>query len=68
MDRYIVWPGQATAYKLGQLQILALRNKAEKALGAKFDVRKFNNQVVDHGGLPLEILNTVVNQWISAQQ
>ena len=68
VDRYIVWPGQATAYKLGQLQILALRNKAEKALGAKFDVRKFNNQVVDHGGLPLEILNTVVNQWISAQQ
>jgi len=68
VDRYIVWPGQATAYKLGQLQILALRNKAEKALGAKFDVRKFNNQIVDHGGLPLEILNSVVNQWISAQQ
>ena len=65
VDRYIVWPGQATAYKLGQLQILALRKKAETALGPKFDVRKFNNQIVDHGGLPLEILNSVVNQWIT---
>ncbi|PRC91046.1 DUF885 domain-containing protein [Solimicrobium silvestre] len=68
VDRYIVWPGQATGYKLGQLEIIALRNKAEKTLGAKFDIRKFNNQVVDHGGLPLEILNNVINQWIVTQQ
>ncbi len=67
VDRYIVWPGQATAYKLGQLQILALRKKAEKALGTRFDVRQFNNQVVDHGGLPLKVLNDVIDQWIVAQ-
>lgn len=68
VDRYIVWPGQATAYKLGQLEIIALREKAEKTLGAKFDIRKFNNQIVDHGALPLAILDEVINQWIVSQK
>ena len=52
-DRYLVWPGQATAYKVGEQVILALRRKAESELGARFDVRRFHNAVIDHGGLPL---------------
>jgi len=67
VDRYIVWPGQATSYKLGQLEIIALRDKAQQALGAKFDIRRFNNQVVDHGALPLDTLDKVINQWIVSQ-
>ena len=67
VDRYIVWPGQATAYKLGQLEIHALREKAHAALGAKFDVRQFNNEIIDHGGLPLDILNAEVEGWIARQ-
>lgn len=67
VDRYIVWPGQATAYKLGQLEIHALREKAHSTLGEKFDVRQFNNEIIDHGGLPLDILNTEVDGWIARQ-
>jgi uncharacterized protein (DUF885 family) len=67
VDRYIVWPGQATAYKLGQLEIRALHDKAHSALSAKFDVRKFNNEILDHGGLPLDILNAEVERWIGRQ-
>jgi uncharacterized protein (DUF885 family) len=68
VDRYIVWPGQATAYKLGQLEIHALREKAHATLGAKFDVRQFNNEILDHGGLPLDILNVEVERWIASQR
>lgn len=68
VDRYIVWPGQATAYKLGQLRIQALRDKAKATLGPKFDVRKFNNAIVDHGGMPLEVMNLVIDRWIAQQK
>jgi uncharacterized protein (DUF885 family) len=67
VDRYIVWPGQALAYKLGQLQIRKLRTEAEEKLGAKFDVRKFHDAVLENGALPLNVLQNKVEQAIEAQ-
>jgi len=67
VDRYIVWPGQALAYKLGQLKIRELRTEAEKKLGAKFDVRKFHDAVLESGALPLSVLDKRVREWIAAQ-
>ncbi len=68
VDRYIAWPGQALAYKLGQLEILRLREEARQKLGAKFDLRAFHDEVVGSGPLPLGVLHTQVESWISAQQ
>jgi uncharacterized protein (DUF885 family) len=68
VDRYIVWPGQATAYKVGEQRILALRARAREALGAKFDIRRFHNAVLDHGSLPLTVLDNVIDEWIKAER
>jgi uncharacterized protein (DUF885 family) len=64
VDRYIVWPGQAASYKLGELVIKALRREAEQRLGARFDVRDFHAQVLDTGALPLAVLQAKVRRWI----
>jgi uncharacterized protein (DUF885 family) len=68
VDRYIVWPGQATAYKIGQLEILGLRDKAQKALGDKFDLRAFHDHVLDSGALPLDVLDAQIDGWIASQR
>jgi uncharacterized protein (DUF885 family) len=67
IDRYISWPGQALAYKLGQMRIQALRAEAEKALGERFDIRAFHDQLLGMGALPLSVLDTEMRSWIAAQ-
>jgi uncharacterized protein (DUF885 family) len=62
--RYVVWRGQATGYKLGQLKIKALRAKARAALGDRFDLRRFHNAVIDNGALPLAVLEQLIDEWI----
>ena len=64
IERYIVWPGQATSYKMGMLKILELRKKAQDALGEKFDIRKFHTIVLDQGIVPLFILEDIIDEWI----
>jgi uncharacterized protein (DUF885 family) len=68
VDRYIVWPGQALAYKIGQLKIEELRTLAERELGAKFDKRKFHDVVLENGAVPLTLLESHVRAWISSQK
>jgi uncharacterized protein (DUF885 family) len=58
-----VWPGQALAYKLGQLKIRQLRTEAERKLGARFDVRKFHDAVLENGAVPLNVLEAHMNGW-----
>ncbi|HEY2894418.1 MAG TPA: DUF885 domain-containing protein, partial [Pirellulales bacterium] len=65
VDRYISWPGQATAYKMGELKIRQLRKKAEEQLGAKFDVRTFHDAVLGSGAVPLDVLEANIEQFIS---
>jgi uncharacterized protein (DUF885 family) len=67
IDRYIVWPGQALAYKIGQLKISALRAKAQQALGDKFDIRDFHDELLKDGALPLDRLEEKMNAWIKTQ-
>ena len=67
VDRYIVWPGQALAYKIGQMKIRDLRREAEAKLGAKLDVRKFHDAVLEQGAVPLGLLEKHMEGWIAAQ-
>jgi len=67
IERYIVWPGQATAYKTGQLAIIRMRSKAEAALGEAFNLREFNEMILEDGAMPLGILDEKVERWIAEQ-
>ncbi|WP_051830924.1 MULTISPECIES: DUF885 domain-containing protein [Streptomyces] len=67
IDRYIAWPGQATAYLIGRRELVRHRERAQAALGARFDVREFHHQLIGHGSLPLGVLDELVADWIAAQ-
>lgn len=67
-DRYIAWPAQALSYKLGQLKIRELRERAKKELGPKFDIRKFHDEMLDGGTLPLDLLEARTDKWIAQQK
>ncbi len=66
-DRYIAWPGQALAYKMGQLKIRELREKAKAQLGPHFDIRAFHDEILDGGAMPLDLLDARVTRWIGGQ-
>lgn len=68
IDRYIAWPGQALAYKIGQLRILELKEKARKELGDDFDIRAFHDTVLGNGAVPLKVLERIVNDWIETEK
>ncbi len=68
VDRYIAWPAQALGYKMGQLKILELRDRAKTALGPKFDLKAFHDTVIDSGALPIDVLEKQVDAWIATQK
>jgi uncharacterized protein (DUF885 family) len=67
-DRYIAWPAQALSYKIGQLKFLELRERARKALGSKFDIRTFHDEMLSGGSMPLDLLETRTDSWIAQQR
>jgi uncharacterized protein (DUF885 family) len=67
-NRYISWPAQALSYKMGQLKILELRARAQQQLGSQFDIREFDDQVIDSGALPLDVLDEQINLWIAQKK
>jgi uncharacterized protein (DUF885 family) len=67
-DRYIAWPAQALGYKIGQLKIIELRERARKELGEKFEIRNFHDEVLNGGAVPLDVLELRINTWIAAQK
>ena len=68
VDRYIAWPGQALAYKIGQLKFRELRSRAEKALGEKFDLRRFHDALLEDGALPLTLVEGKIDRWIASEK
>jgi len=68
VERYMVWPGQALGYKLGQLHISELRARAQAELGPKFDVREFHSQVLRDGAVPMDVLTAKIERWIASKK
>jgi uncharacterized protein (DUF885 family) len=68
VERYVVWPAQATGYKIGMIKILELRQRAMEQLGDRFDLKEFHNVVLGNGSLPLSILERLVDEYIEAKQ
>ena len=67
-DRYMAWPAQALGYKIGQLEILRLRQYAKDQLGDKFDIRAFHDEVLSGGALPMDVLSTRIHEWVGQQK
>ncbi len=67
-DRYMAWPAQALGYKIGQLEILKLRQYSKDQLGAKFDLRSFHDEVLSGGALPMDVLRTRIHEWVAQQK
>jgi hypothetical protein len=68
VDRYLAWPGQALAYKLGQVELLDLRRRAGQHLGGRFDVRRFHDIVLGHGSVPLAVVRTIVEGQLASTE
>ena len=68
IERYAVWPGQALGYKLGELKIVSLRDKAKKQLGSQFDIREFHDQILEDGALPLNLMEEKINRWLATKK
>jgi len=65
IERYIVWPGQACAYKIGMMKILELRERAKNKLGKQFELKEFHNVVLKNGAVPLDILDEIIEDYIN---
>jgi uncharacterized protein (DUF885 family) len=63
VDRYIIWPGQATAYMLGMLEIRAARDAAQRAMGSRFDIKAFHDRVLEDGSVPISFLSAKIQSW-----